>query len=100
MRIEQQEADLRGKLDVVEKLAGEVRTLERWDELHRTLATITSTDGNTRFWIACENTDLSYGEKFPDLPPGSGEVKTLQVDDEVHPMKTLGKTLRPMPEEL
>ncbi|HVL74527.1 MAG TPA: heavy metal sensor histidine kinase [Noviherbaspirillum sp.] len=94
----QQEADLRDKLDVVEKLAGEIRTLERWDELRKTLATITSTDGNTRFWIACENTDLSYGETYPDHPPGSKEIRTLRLEDDRYPMKTVGKTLRPMHE--
>lgn len=94
----QQENDLRAKLDVVEKLAGEVRTLDRWDELRKTLAAITSTDGNTRFWIACENTDLSYGEKYPMHPADSGELKTVRIDDEQHPLKTLGTTLRPMPE--
>lgn len=94
----QQEADLRDKLDMVERMAGQVQTLERWDEVRKTLSTITSTDGHTRFWIACENTDLSYGEHFPDHPPGAAEIRTVKVVDARHPMKTLGKTLRPLPE--
>lgn len=94
----QQEADLRGKLDVVERLVGQTKTVERWDELRRTLATITSTDGNTRFWLVCENTDLNFGERYPDHPPGTAEVRTLTIEDDAFPMKTLGKTLRPLPE--
>lgn len=95
----QQEADLRAKLDVVERLVSEVKTIERWDELRKMLTTITSTDGNTRFWIACENTELQYGEQFPDHPRDSGgAVQSLLVDADRHPMKTLGKVMRPLPE--
>lgn len=96
----QQEADLRGKLEVVEGLIGEVRTVERWDELRNTLTTITTTDGNTRFWIACDNTALNYGYPFPDRnhPRLGSDIKTLVLDDSRHPIKTLGRTLRPLPE--
>jgi two-component system heavy metal sensor histidine kinase CusS len=95
----QQDEDLRGKLEVVERLIGEVRTVERWDALRNTLTTITTTDGNTRFWIACENTALQYGGPFPDPahPRYSGAIKTLQIKDIRYPMKTMGKTLRPLP---
>ncbi|MEN3365140.1 MAG: two-component system, OmpR family, heavy metal sensor histidine kinase CusS, partial [Burkholderiales bacterium] len=96
----QQEEDLRGKLEVAERLIGEVRSVERWDELRQTLTTITTTDGNTRFWIACENTALNYGYPFPDRnhPRLGTDVKSLVVDDSRYPMKTLGRTLSPLPE--
>jgi two-component system heavy metal sensor histidine kinase CusS len=96
----QQEDDLRGKLEVAERLVGEVRSVERWDELRNTLTTITTTDGNTRFWIACENTALSYGFPFPDRnhPQLGSDVKMLVVDDSRYPMKTLGRTLSPLPD--
>lgn len=94
----QQEEDLRGKLEVAKRLIGEVKTVERWDELRKTLATITTTDGNTRFWIACENTALTFGDMFPSLTPqiANGDVKSMKVADASHPMKTLGTVLRPL----
>ncbi len=96
----QLENDLRGKLEVAERLVGEVRSVDRWNELRKTLTTITTTDGNTRFWIACENTALNYGFPFPDKnhPKFGSAVKSLAVDDSPYPMKTLGSTLRPIKE--
>lgn len=94
----QQEEDLRGKLEMAERLVGDVKSVERWDELRKVLSAITTTDGNTRFWIACENTALTYGFPFPERsdPPDGGHVRTLKLDHDDHPMKTLGSTLRPI----
>jgi two-component system heavy metal sensor histidine kinase CusS len=96
----QQEADLRGKLEVASRLVGEVRGVERWDELRNTLTTITTTDGNTRFWIACENTALNYGFSFPEAghPAFGKAVKLLKVEGSAYPMKTLGDILKPLPD--
>ncbi|MES2535890.1 MAG: heavy metal sensor histidine kinase [Pseudomonadota bacterium] len=96
----QQEDDLRGKLEVVKRLIADVPSVERWDELRKMLTTITTTDGNTRFWIACENSALAFGDQFPaNGPPGQdGNVRSLMVADVRHPMKTLGHTLRPLPD--
>jgi two-component system heavy metal sensor histidine kinase CusS len=96
----QLEDDLRGKIEVAERLVGSVRTVERWDELRKTLTTITTTDGNTRFWIACENTALNYGFPFPDRnhPKFGSSIKTLTIEGSSSPMKTLGVTLRPIPD--
>jgi two-component system heavy metal sensor histidine kinase CusS len=94
----QQEADLRGKLEVAARLVSEVRSVERWDELRNTLTTITTTDGNTRFWIACENTALNYGFSIPEIghPEFGKSVKLLTVKDSAHPLKTLGTILKPL----
>ena len=96
----QQEADLRGKLEVAARLVSEVRSVERWDELRKTLTTITTTDGNTRFWIACENTALNYGFSHPDIghPEFGKSVKLLTVKDSDYPLKTLGDILKPLPD--
>lgn len=96
----QLEDDLRGKLEVAERMVGEMRSVDRWNELRNTLTTITTTDGNTRFWIACENTALNYGFPFPDKnhPKFGSAVKSLRVNDSQYPMKTLGITLRPIKE--
>jgi two-component system heavy metal sensor histidine kinase CusS len=96
----QQEDDLRGKLEVVKQLIADVPTVERWDELRRMLTTITTTDGNTRFWIACENSALAFGDQFPvgGSRRQDGYVRSLKVADARHPMKTLGRTLRPLPD--
>jgi two-component system heavy metal sensor histidine kinase CusS len=96
----QQEADLHSKLEVAVRLVGEVRSVERWDALRNTLTTITTTDGNTRFWIACENTALNYGFSFPQAghPSFGKEVKLLKVEGNAYPMKTLGDILKPLPD--
>ncbi|QAU33101.1 heavy metal sensor histidine kinase [Janthinobacterium sp. 17J80-10] len=90
--------DLHGKLEVAERLVGSVRTIERWDELRNTLATITTTDGNTRFWIACADSSLNYGSQFPHSshPPTDGKVRILRLKDHPYAMKTLSSTLRPL----
>jgi two-component system heavy metal sensor histidine kinase CusS len=96
----QLEDDLRSKLEVAERLVSGIRSVERWDELRNTLATITTTDGNTHFWIACENTALNYGFPFPsrDHPMFAGSIKTLRIGEDRQLMKTLGATLRPIPD--
>jgi two-component system heavy metal sensor histidine kinase CusS len=96
----QQEDDLRSKLEMAERLVGNVRTVERWDELRATLTTIATTDGNTRFWIACDDTALNYGFPFPDRnhPQLGSDIKSLVMEGSPDPMKTLGRTLRPLPD--
>lgn len=94
----QQVEDLRAKLEMAERLIGDVKSVERWDELRKMLTAITTTDGNTRFWIACENTALTYGYPFPERghPRDGDEVRTIRLEHDDHPLKTLGSTLRPI----
>jgi two-component system heavy metal sensor histidine kinase CusS len=96
----QQETDLRSKLEVATRLISQVRSVERWDQLRNTLTTITTTDGNTRFWIACENTALNYGFSTPEggHPEFGTSVKLVTVKDSPYPLKTLGDTLKPFPD--
>jgi two-component system heavy metal sensor histidine kinase CusS len=96
----QLEDDLRSKLEVASRLVSGIDTVERWNELRNTLTTITTTDGNTRFWIACEDPALNYGFPFPDNihPKLGSDVKSLAMKDNHYPMKTLGTTLRPIKE--
>lgn len=92
--------DLRGKLEVAERLVGGLRSVDSWTQLRNTLTTITTTDGNTRFWIACENTMLNYGFPFPDRnhPKFGSAIKLLKVDGSRYPLKTLGISLHPVKE--
>ena len=94
----QLESDLRAKLEVVQNLVEKVQSVEQWGELRETLTMLTTTDGNTRFWISCKDPSLNYGKNFPSAlhTPGDSRIKQWVLDDPQHPLRTLGKMQKPL----
>jgi two-component system heavy metal sensor histidine kinase CusS len=92
----QLEYDLHSKLEVVERLLGQV-PVENWSTVRDTLVAIGTADGNTRFWVRCGDPAFNFGTPPPDTGDEhfDGVVRTVEVNDGAYPRKLLGRAIRP-----